>query len=392
MSRVILTRRHPAYRKIRFAAVLLLVFLGITAVSLYGIRESRLRTQTQTDPHVATVWILGVATGAQPSLTHGTPLQKWLNGHGIHALGDYRVLTSRFSGDHDSLEIWFDYHSFLPNQPNLECHRVGETAFMDDLGQHYHGYLDFQDKYVGVYLPGYDHAARRLTCALHWMPRQPAPAHPVSDPMVFTIDLPPTPRVLPPAASLARGPVSATSQGITVTAGWARLSTPNFGMLGGSQRELSFRLKVQGGNLANANVDPGSVRLYTQGNALVIRRLNWMVRRSLNFRNRMLFRLGPPPGIVANPSPSSAPPFHITDPYGISLLSESETLSPLPMLNPDDPQQAQYGTVWVAPVNGAGRGTDAVHLHFDVMPTVHTPSTKPVPFDITLPVETGDEV
>ena len=190
MTRVILTRRD-FFRAYKIVGALLLVFIGLLAASLYGLNESCRRAQTQTDPRIATVWILGVTQGARPTLTRGSILQKWLNAHDIHALGDYRILTTRYTGDHNSLEIWSDYQSYLPDYPQLECHRVRETAFVDDLGQPYHGYLDFQDKYVGVYLPGYDHAARRLTCELHWMPRQSSSAHPISAPMTFTIDLPP---------------------------------------------------------------------------------------------------------------------------------------------------------------------------------------------------------
>jgi hypothetical protein len=362
------------------------VFIGLLAASLYGLNESRRRAQTQTDPRIATVWILGVTQGAQPALTRGSILQKWLNAHDIHALGDYRILTTRYTGDHNSLEIWFDYQSYLSNHAELECHRVRETAFVDDLGQPYHGYLDFQDKYVGVYLPGYDHAARRLTCELHWMPRQPASTPLVSAPMTFTLDLPPAPRVLPPAASLPRGPVMVTTQGITVTVGGARLSAANIGMLGGSQRELTFHLNVQGGELVDSNVDRPTSYLLRGGTPTL--RLYpgsfWRFRRAAGL---LLTQPGASPGAA-----STTRPFRITDPYGVSLVPDNEAISPLPLLNETGPTPIRYGMVWVAPVDGAGHGTDAVRLRFDVLPAVHTPATKPIPFDVTIPVQTGDEV
>jgi hypothetical protein len=386
---MILTRHVPAYRAYVIVAALLLVFAGIIAASLYSVNESRRRAQTQVDSHVATVWILGVAQGAQTSLTHGTTLQKWLNAHGIHALGDYRVLTSRYSGDHDGLEIWFDYRSYLPEYPQLECHRIGATAFIDDLGQEYHGYLDFQDKYVGVYLPGYDHAAHRLTCALHWMPRKPAPAHPVSAPMVFTVDLPPARRILPDADTLGHGPVTVTRQGITVTAGGARLEVPDYSIMGGSQRELTFRLKIQGGEVASSNVDTRVPTTYTVPGGVTYRLLR--NGSGFTFYSTTIRRQIVAPNVGVQPTTTH--PFTITDPYGISLLSDNEFLRPRAALDGDeDPLQTQYGTAWVAPVNGAGQGTDVVRLHFEVLPTLHTPRTAPVPFDILLPVQTGGEV
>ena len=54
--------------------------------------------------------------------------------------------------------------------------------------------------------------------------------------------------------------------------------------------------------------------------------------------------------------------------------------------------------VWVASVNNAGKGTDAVRLHFDVLPKSpagrKTPSVPAalVPFDLCIPVQTGDEI
>ncbi|HZO91647.1 MAG TPA: hypothetical protein VFB38_25215 [Chthonomonadaceae bacterium] len=405
MARVILTRRVRTLRGLLAAATALLTLGCLTAISLYFLNDSRRRAQMQTDPRVATVWMLGVTYGKQHTLTRGSTLQQWLNAHGFHGLGDYRVLTSRYSGDPGSLEIWFDYQSFLPNHSLLECHRIGETAFVDDLDQPYHGYLDIHDKYVGVYLPGYDHAARRILCAVHWMPRQPAPPHPVSAPMVFTIDLPPAPRLLPPANTLPHGPISVSNQGITATVSEARLSAPNLSGLSGGQRELTFRLKIQGGELANSNVElPPTLTSVSAGQGSNHLLLYW-------YRNQIMRTRRPRSGIAQLFRPFNAPratitptfpggfasatayrPLTITDPYGISLLPDSETLSPLQTLEENDARNAGRGTVWVAPVNGAGHGTDVIRLHFDVLPAKAASSTQPVPFDIMVPVQTGDEV
>src|SRR5204863_6335663 len=111
-------------------------------------------------------------------------------------------------------------------QPDLECHRVQQagTAFVDDVGQTYHGFLDMHGKTVAVYLPGYDHSAREMRCILRWMPRRPAAPSPISRPMVFKVKLPRYPRVLPAAESLPRT-VTAQKDGITVTVDAGRLGT-----------------------------------------------------------------------------------------------------------------------------------------------------------------------
>lgn len=353
MTKVVLTRRAPrSYRGLLLALSLLAALGGMAAITVFVARDSQRRAQMQTDSRVATVWVLGVAHGTQP-LTRGSLLQKWLNARGIHAFGEYRTLTSRYnSGNENGLEIWFDYQSYLKKRPELECHRIGATAFVDDLGQRYHGFLDFQDQYVGVYLPGYDHAARRLVCAVRWMPRQPARPRPMSKPMVFTVDLPPVKRVLPPADTLPRRFVTLTNQGVTVTVGQARLSAPDYriGGYAGSQRELFFYLKIEGGELTAPNIVSPIAELAPRASSL-----------------------------------DTSRPFTITDPYGVSLLPEDRILEPVL-------QQGRGGTLWSAAVNGAGQGTDAVRLRFDVRPKGRKPSAPAIPFDITIPVQTGGEV
>ncbi|HLV80720.1 MAG TPA: hypothetical protein VKT32_10575, partial [Chthonomonadaceae bacterium] len=245
-----------------------LALAGLVLVLCRLVAGSRSHVQMQTDPNVATVWVLGVTHGPMHMVQEGSALQKWLNAVNIHAFGDYHSYRSGYDGDPDSLEIWFDYTSYLPRTPDLECHRVGQTAFVDDMGQAYHGYLDFQGKVVGVYLPGYDHAAHRLTCCLHWMPRQPAAPTPVSRPMVFTIALPPAQRLLPPLAALPRGPVTQSHGEVTVTVTDARLSAPRTRPFTSTQRDLAFRLKITGGELACSNVvayDPNVLITSPQG-------------------------------------------------------------------------------------------------------------------------------
>ncbi|HLK60708.1 MAG TPA: hypothetical protein VKU00_29360, partial [Chthonomonadaceae bacterium] len=170
---------------------LLLLGVGLVMTTALMVQARNRRVQLQSDPHVATVWLLGATWGPNHSVTFGSPSQKWLNEHNITAFGSYAVLHSPYTGEPGGVEFWFDYQSYLPSQ-ELECHRVGEMAFTDDLGQTYHGYLDFQGKTVGVYLPAYDHAAHRLFCNIHWMPRRPAAPSPVSTPMTFMVNLPPT--------------------------------------------------------------------------------------------------------------------------------------------------------------------------------------------------------
>lgn len=359
--------------------------LSLLTVCLLGgglalaVRQSRIQHQMQTDPEVATVWLLEVTHGPNHTVTRGSTVQRWANAHGIHALGDYQVLTGSFNGEPDGIEFWFDYQSHM-SVKDLECHRVGPTAFVDDLGQVYHGFLDFQGKTVGVYLPGYDHAARRLTCALHWMPRRPAAPFPVSRPMTFTVPLPSVRRKLPPASTLPSGPLSLTKSGITVTVSEVRLSPPRLRNLYQGQRDLMFRLDIQGGQIADVNVeqpvdDPRTSTVFNQGQILTSR------RQFFNYRIR--------PGSNGLPSwngPSPLDNITITDPYGTALLPEFASVAmPLIKLR----KGLKSSPFWVAPINGAGRGTDCVQLHFHVQPPSRSPKAMPpdpIAFDIPVRV------
>lgn len=347
---------------------------GATFGTLRMLAETRHHVQMQNDPQVATVWTLGVTQGANHALARGTTLQKWLNDYNIHLLGDYSAMKSRFSGENpNALQFWFDYDSHLAANPLLECHRIGEAAFFDDLGQPYHGYLDFQGKVVGVYLPGYDHAARRITCAVHWMPRRPSQSQATSSPMLFTVDLPPARRVLPPARALLCRTLTLTQLGITVTVGDLRLSGPKLSLRRRYLRDLTFCLKVTGGQLVAGNMDAEGtledLRLADDGSIRLFR-----ARLHPTFP-----RLTPP----------VSQRFVITDPYGISLVPEKERITPL--LVDDRPLHDSRGTFWSAPILGGGRGTDAIRLRFEVRPQ-GSPTQPTIPFDVTLPVQTDDEV
>ena len=377
-------------RPLLWAAVLLACLGALGALIAHFAAQNRRQLQMQTDPAVATAWIVGVTQGANQTLVRGSHLQRWLNEHNIRLLGEYRELHTRYAADANGVEFWFDYDSHIPGHPLLECHRVGRTAFVDDLGQPYHGFLEFQGKSVGVYLPGYDHAARRLTCTLHWMPRRPELPMPVSFPMAFTFNLPPARRVLPHSDALPRGTVSQTAGGIMVTAEAARLGPPLLATLNVGQRNLTFRLKVQGGRLANPN-------LFRSGP--VSRPISPFYFRSVDPRAPLSLRGGPFGSASVFRSRPMLPtvsvtvnrPLEITDPYGISLISPGQMLSPL---SADDAshESGEDGTTWAVVVNGGGRGTDAIRLQCDVLPTGATSPTAAIHFDLILPVQTGDEI
>ena len=109
-----------------------LLAVGLLGIGLaLAVRQSHIQHQMQTDPEVATVWLLQVTHGPNHTLTRGSTVQRWANQHGLHALGDYQVLTGSFNGEPNGLEFWFDYDSHTSIK-ELECHRVGPTAFVDE--------------------------------------------------------------------------------------------------------------------------------------------------------------------------------------------------------------------------------------------------------------------
>jgi hypothetical protein len=358
-------------RRLRRALVAAILLVAITAGTVAAIHIERRRIQWHDDPDVASAWVVGITHGPHLSLSRGGPLLHWLSDHSIKALGTPETLTSRFDGDPDGIEIWFAYKSHLKNHRQLECHRVGRTAFIDDLGQSYHGFLDFSGDYIGVYVPAYDRAARCLTCTLHWMARDSPLHEPVSRPMRFEIELPPVPRVLPPAERLAFGPITQTHQGVRVTLGNVHLGSPTFGSYEARQRDLTFHLGVQGGTLAASNIDPY--------------RAEMAARDSIAPGTGIALPHTPP--IPWNRAPAPGNPLTISDPYGHALVPARGEIVPMMSLDELHCTRANDGIVWIAPVNGAGRGTDAVRVRFDVRPTA---GGAPVPFDLTVRVH-GDQ-
>ena len=377
-------------------AVLTLV---VVCVVLAGLWESyRRRTQMQNDPGIARVWVVGTTFGARHHLQRGASLQRWLNDHHISLLGDYELLQSQYANDPGSMEIWFNYESYLVGQPDLECHRVNPagTAFIDDLGQPYHGFLDIHSKIVGVYLPGYDHAAHEIHCILHWMPRRPAAPLPLSRPMEFTVKLPRAARVLPPAAELPRA-VTVRKNGITVTVDAVRLGPfkPANGATG--QRDLTFNLKIDGAEIANDNMasdldlsisDPvRAARIRTMIGAATLRPT--IARKSVNPA------LSAQRQLLAFTNASYDSPLTITDPYGLPLIVPGQSVSPLVTKETLASARRGEGAVWVVPVQNAGKGTDAIRLHFEVQPKERPDrisASAPVPFDLVAPVQTGEKI
>lgn len=354
-----------------------------------AIRQSRIQHQRQVDPAVAAVWLLQTTQGPKHTITRGSMVQRWANAHGIHALGDYQQLTSSFNGEPDGIEFWFDYDSYT-SVKELECHRVGPTAFVDDLGQVYHGFLDFQGKTVGVYLPGYDHAAHRISCTLRWMPRRPHAPTPLSHPMTFTVPLPASKRVLPPASTLPDGPVSVTKEGITVTVSDAHLGPAKLRTYTAGQRDLMFHLKIQGGEIADDNIaiSFGETSITTttvsQGR-IVVQNGGLSNRKILTPR----FSSG---GVLYTVLNLDAPggSFTVTDPYGVSLVPGSASVT---MPAPASGKEKKRSDWWVAPVNGTGRGTDCVRLLFHVQPPARVRGAMPpAPVDFEIPVRVAPSV
>ena len=362
----------------------LLLGIGLILTTLTLVRERNRKIQLQTDPRFATVWLAGTTWGPHHVLEHGTAWQKWLNAHNITAFGSYALLHSAYDGEPGGVEFWFDYRSRVSGQ-DLECHRVEAAAFTDDLGQPYHGYLDFQGKMVGVYLPAYDHAARRLFCTVHWVPRHSLPPYPASTPMVFTVEVPPTPRLLPPADSLPHGSQTFTNKGVSIKISEAQLGLPELKLVPFSgQRFLTFRMQVTGGEIANPYASPGNSLIYSYGNGSVFVRRNGQTS---------ITSISP---TAVNSALSGWGPLSITDPYGIELLSGVAGPGALPTIQPGSSEGQEF--LWRLPVNGAGKGTDAIRLQFAVRPT-HSEEQKgpdslsdPIPFDLIVPVQAGNEI
>lgn len=383
---------HQKRRRLRLS----LTYLAITLILLvcaasFEIWSDRARLQLQTDPRMVSAWIIGTTYGPKQQLTRGTMFQKWLSQMGFHSLGNQEILTSRFHGDSDGMQIWLDYNSFLPDAKYLECHRIGQTAFVDDLGQRYHGFLDFHGRIVGVYLPGYDHAAHRITCRLHWCPRQQYPPRLFSSPMSFTIDLPKTTRQLPAAESLVSASSKQTIRGITVQVSSVRLVPQNLSPQFVVQNQLSFHLNIEGGNLANSNVALGNGEIRQRRLRELLTQIDPAGGQNLLTPDSEQTAGQIPPPTLGEYTKNR---FIITDPYGLSLMPDTAVLTPAIDWFGRGYLRDEAGWVWRAPVNGVGIGTDAVRLQLDVRPVTPPNSTPapPVHFDLIAPVQTSGEV
>lgn len=334
---------------------LLISALTLSSFLILQLFRSHLEAlQIHNDPRVGRIWLTGESFGANPSLRSHDPLQFLLNKLGL----GQQTLLSRFYGASGGMELWFGYHSKIPGSPHLICHRVGRTAFSDNLGQDYHGFLDIQpNNFIGVYLPGYDHKAHRLICTLHWMPSD-GPG-PVSRPMQFIINLPPAIRLLPYSNQLPANSASRTVDGVSAALSRVQLSEPNYSEYRQYQRVLSFNLSVKGGKLEASN--------------------------TIMVASQMPDPFSPP-ALRSKTAPGKAAqhPLSISDPYGISLMSPGELVLPLLSVNQEGPVKDVNGEIWMAQVDGAGESTDVVRFQFFVQ---KDHSGKLIYFDLLTPVE-----
>ncbi|CEK16422.1 hypothetical protein CWRG_01484 [Chthonomonas calidirosea] len=320
-------------------ALFLGLILGLVGLFFFAFQQEQQAIQSQEDPGFVHAWIEGVRYGPNLTLSTGDPLTKWLARYHLPWFQKPHLFVSRYQANPGSLELWLGYQSELPNHPDLVCHRVGRTAFIDNFGQAYHGFLDVLPHAIGIYLPGYDHSASELICTLHWMPSPPDPPFPVSEPMRFFISLPHYARKLPPAKEIPNGPVVQTRRGVTVTLSHVYLSDPQFSDPDTARNEITFHLKIEGGTLAASNV--------------------------------LTTAIADPFSLHRSPSawPPARQPLSISDPYGFPLISPDRSITPMYSLGSfGGPLQEPDGAVWVAPVDGAGRSTDVVRFRFDVRP------------------------
>ncbi len=304
----------------------------------------RRKLQIQNDPQVAAAWLAGVRYGSDCSLTPHHGLTTLLKRIGLRLPQVHHTLLSHFQGANGSMEVWLGYISHLTNQPRLVCEPVGSTVFYDNLGQSYRGFLDLQPGFVGLFLPGYDHAARTITCVVHWLPANNDAAK-VSKPMRFEIKLPSASRKLPPAPSIGYSAV-ASQQGVTVGISHVRLSEALNGDYRNGQRELTFHLHTVGGAV-------------------------WA-------RNMNMAELEDDQSIPTSDAVS------IVDPYGMNIVMPHTFISRMRSFVTGAPFTVEHASVWVAPVSGAGESTDVVKI---VLPIKPTHSARVIPFQLLVRVK-----
>ena len=305
------------------------ILLGLLVIVVF--HEQREYTQQQSDPAIVTAWLVGVSYGKSPKLIQNSPIQNMFDKVGLHLSSSTPPIKSLYQGTRGSLQIWLKDKSLLPGHPKLICHRVGETAFVDNFGQCYQGFLDLHPGVIGVFLPGYDHSASSMTCILHWVPVTTYRHNPVSKPMRFTVDLTPPQRILPAAATVSDA-VTINRDGITLSVADVQLSNPTYGSYLEGQREISFNIKVHGGVPWAKNLSPSI----------------------------MDTQYDTPAGGI----PSSTA--KIYDPYGIPMTIPHTFIRPMKAFDDKTIIHVNGYEVWEAEINGAGRSTDVVRLHIPV--------------------------
>ncbi len=302
------------------------------------------KLQIQNDPQVAAAWLAGVRYGTDCSLAPHHGLVSLMKRIGLRLPEAQHELLSRFKGANGSLEVWLGYVSHVAHQPQLVCEPVGTTAFYDNLGQSYRGFLDLQPGFVGIFLPGYDHAAKTITCVVHFVPSNSESAQ-ASKPMRFVIHLPKVQRMLSTSASTGYSTVS-SAHGITVKISHVRLSQALNGNYRHGQRELIFHLHINGGVVWARNMNMAEMENDTS--------------------------------IPAHQSVS------IYDPYGMQLVLPHTFISRMRSFLTGAPFTVNHASVWVAPVSGAGESTNVVKI---VLPVKVNHSANVVNFQMLVRVK-----
>ncbi len=318
--------RVPALLKVLVPSMSLAVVILGTIVLVETIQRRKL--QIQNDPHVAASWLVGVRYGSDCSFVPHDGLATIVTRLGLRIPRIGRELSSRYNGVNGSMEVWLGYVSHVANQSKLQCAPVGQMAFFDNLGQSYRGFLDLHKGYTGLFLPGYDHAAKTLTCVVHWLPNINEPSS-ASKPMRFFIKLPKARRVLPLLTSVGYSAID-NQHGVTVGISHVRLSEALNGGYSHGQRELTFHLHLAGGVVwaRNMNMDE----------------------------------------VVDNSEIGPSNSAGIVDPYGMNLVLPHTFISRMRSFLTGAPFSVNHASVWVAPVSGAGVSTDMVQFNLPVKP------------------------
>lgn len=354
-----------------------MLVIGILAYFFNLWRQWNLNAQPQEDPKVANVWRIATTYGAVHHVQRGSNFQKWLNERNIHLFGTFQEFTSQTDYP-SSVAFWFDYSSHIPGIKELECHRAGVAAFEDDLGNRYHGFLEFQGRIVGVILPGYDHSAKKIICKIQWMPRQPAHPVPKSIPMTFTMDLPQKKRLLPSYDTLPTAPIVVEKEGVRVHLSDVKMTLASLTLKGIAlpRASISFKMKIDNGvhvgyNMATLNAPEMVFSPQTIPGATTVDILK--------------------DGKIVRAEPEDS--FRILDPYGIDLLRPQDALEPDASTNPTDVEKPGRTIRWSVQVDNVGKSTDVLRFQFPVQ-KITVGNSKPnqtILFDILVPVRASNQ-